>query len=64
LFFWYTYRISSHFWNIRAEASFCIIYLTTICIGAILSWYSHLYVESTGIRLGKKLMVKIQSEKN
>lgn len=58
LFFWYTYRATSHFWDTPPLISFFIIYFLTISGGGIISKVSYLYIEKNGINLGKKLIQK------
>lgn len=58
LFFWYTYRATSHFWNTPPLISFLIIYFLTISIGGFISKASYTYIEKNGINFGKKLIRK------
>ena len=56
LFFWYIYRVTSHFWGAPQLLSFVIIYFTTALIGLLVSWFSFNYLEKPGINLGKKII--------
>lgn len=62
LFFWYIYKATSHFWNIKPEISFLIIYLVTLGIGTMTSWLSYAYIEKRGINFGKKILSNLSNK--
>lgn len=64
LFFWYVYRMSSHFWSMKPPLAFLAIYFSTLVIGGGVSWLSFKSVEKTGINFGKKLILKISKQKS
>ncbi len=56
LFFWYIYRVSSHFWGAPQLIAFIVIYVSTVVIGGGVSWVSYMYLEKPGINLGRRII--------